>query len=172
MACPDELTLDLWLAGALPADEASSIEAHVGTCSTCTASKLAWRASATDLHAALSLDADEHAFLATLDLPATWRARSASVPWSWLALFSVVAAFAAWTLAGPFIANLVGVAAQAGAGTYLITTALSLLFSFGQAVLSIANSPALSLTQPLLAVLALALLLWPRARTTTRGVVS
>ena len=39
MACPDELTLDLWLANALPADEAATVAGHVQTCATCTAAR-------------------------------------------------------------------------------------------------------------------------------------
>ena len=37
MACPDELTLDLWLANALPSDEAALVATHVHTCATCAA---------------------------------------------------------------------------------------------------------------------------------------
>jgi anti-sigma factor RsiW len=35
MACPDELTLDLWRAGALPPGEAAVVAAHARTCAAC-----------------------------------------------------------------------------------------------------------------------------------------
>ena len=76
MACPDELTLDLWQANALPPDEAAVIAAHVRECADCTAVTRAASVFATSLHAALALDADEAAYLAGLQLASRWRRRS------------------------------------------------------------------------------------------------
>src|SRR6266508_3589296 len=110
MACPDELTLDLWLAGALPSDEAAAVAAHVHTCAACAAAEQTAHAFDTELHAALALDA---------------------------------------------------AAAQVGLGTVPLQPALGLVFGLGQALLDLIRHPALGLSQPLLALLALALLVWP-----------
>src|SRR5258706_10875506 len=104
MACPDELTLDLWLADALPPDEAAAIAAHVDTCLACAPALQQAHALDAELSAALGLDAEERAFLAGLELGSTWRARSAtttSLSWGWIALVGVVAGFAAWLAAAP-----------------------------------------------------------------------
>jgi hypothetical protein len=53
-------------------------------------------------------------------------------------------------------------AAQVGVGTVLLHSALGLAFSLGVALLDLIRNPALGLSQPLLALLALALLIWPR----------
>jgi hypothetical protein len=37
MPCPDELTLELWSADALPPAEASAVAVHVASCARCTA---------------------------------------------------------------------------------------------------------------------------------------
>ena len=96
MACPDELTLDLWLADALPAAEAASIAAHVDTCATCAAAIDAARALDGELHAALALDAEDLAYLARQELSSSWRTSSAQAPLgAWIALLGVVAGFAA-----------------------------------------------------------------------------
>ena len=117
------------------------------------------------LRSALDLDQDERAYLASLNLPAVWRKQAQAAPdarWGWLALLVVVAAFAAWTLAGGFFGQVLDTANQVGLSTFVITSAIGLLFETGQAVLEAAMQPALSLSQPLLAVLALVLLFWPR----------
>jgi hypothetical protein len=167
MPCPDELTLDLWSAQALPGVEADVIAAHVASCARCTAQLARWQAAAPQLGAALQLDEDERAYLASLDLAASWRTRSASageVAWGWLALLGVIAAFVAWSVAGQPVGAALGVASQVGLSTVLLTTALSLLLGAGRLVVDIATNPALGLSQPLLAVLALALLFWPRIK--------
>src|SRR3954468_6723273 len=98
MACPDELTLDLWLAEALPADEATHIAGHVASCGVCMASEIAWQAAHASLRSALSLDADEQAYLVGLNLPATWQTRPApaAAPWGWLTVVGLITAFVAW----------------------------------------------------------------------------
>jgi hypothetical protein len=120
---------------------------------------------ARELRAALDLDQDERAYLSTLNLSAAWRSRSAVAkdsPWGWLALCGVIGAFVAWTLAlQPFVsvlqtANLVGLS------TIALDAGLSLLFVFGRALIDISINPALPFSQPLLALLALAVLFWPR----------
>ena len=59
MACPDEVTLDLWLADALPSDEAATVAAHVSTCAPCLEARQAIEGWSTQLHAALALDPEE-----------------------------------------------------------------------------------------------------------------
>ena len=164
MACPDELTLDLWLADALPSDEAASVAAHVRTCASCAAAVRAAHALDGELHAALALDAEELAYLARQELGSTWRASpaTASLSWGWIALLGVVAGFAAWFVAAPLFGSAVALGVQVGLGTVLLSAALSLVFSLGQAVFDLTRNPALGLSQPLLALLALALLVWPR----------
>ena len=164
MACPDELTLDLWLADALPSGEAAAVAAHVRTCASCAAARQTAHALDSELHAALELDAEERAYLAGLGLGATWHARpaTANLSWGWIALLGVVAGFVAWFVAAPLFGSAVALGVQVGLGTVLISAALSLVFSLGQALFDLTRNPALGLSQPLLALLALALLVWPR----------
>src|SRR5206468_12905040 len=101
MACPDELTLDLWTAGVLPSEEAATVNAHCRTCATCAAAVQATQALGAELRAALELDADERAYLAGLALASSWRTSpaTAELSWGWLALAAVIAGFAAWFVA-------------------------------------------------------------------------
>jgi len=162
MACPDELTLDLWRADALPSDEAAAVAAHVHTCATCVAADRAAHALDADLHAALALDADELAYVSGLELASTWRSTTVPASWGWIALAGVVAGFAAWLVAAPVFGSALAAAVQVGVGTVLLHTVLELAFSLGQALLEVIRNPALGLNQPLLALLAIALLVWPR----------
>jgi anti-sigma factor RsiW len=164
MACPDELTLDLWLADALPSDDAAAVANHVHTCATCAAAEQAAHALDAELHAALALDAEELAYLSSLELASAWRTSpaAAALSWGWIALVGVVAGFAAWLVAAPMFGSAVAAAAQVGLGTVLLHTALGLVFSLGQALVDLIRNPALGLSQPFLALLALALLVWPR----------
>jgi anti-sigma factor RsiW len=163
MACPDELTLDLWLADVLPPDEAVAVASHVHTCATCATAQQASHALDAEFHAALALDADELAYVSGLELAETWRTRPAvGLSWGWIALAGVVAGFAAWSVAAPMFGSAVAAAAQVGVGTVLLNAALVFVFSLGLALLDLVRNPALSLSQPLLALLALALLIWPR----------
>jgi hypothetical protein len=164
MACPDELTLDLWLADALPSDEAMTVATHVHTCAACAAATQTAHALDAELHAALALDADELAYMSGLEFASSWRTSpgAAGVSWSWIALAGVVGGFVAWVVAAPLFGSAVAAAAQVGVGTVLLHTALGLAFSFGLALLDLIRNPALGLSQPLLALLALALLVWPR----------
>jgi hypothetical protein len=164
MACPDELTLDLWLADALPSDEAAAVGAHVLACPTCAAAERAAHGLNADLHAALALDAGELGYLSSLELASTWRTSpaAAALSWGWIALAGVVAGFAAWLVAAPMFGSAIAVAAQVGVGTVLLNAGLGLVLSLGKALLDLIRNPALGLSQPLLALLALALLFWPR----------
>ncbi len=164
MACPDELTLDLWLADALPPDEAAAVAGHAHTCPSCTATQQTAYALGTELHAALALDAEEVAYVSGMELAASWRTSPATtgLSWGWIALVAVVGGFAAWLMAAPTFGTAVAAAVQVGVGTVLLHTLLEVAFSLGQALLDLIRNPALSLSQPLLALLALALLVWPR----------
>jgi hypothetical protein len=165
MACPDELTLDLWSStDALPPDEAAEVAAHVRTCATCAAAVRAAKALDGELHTALALDTDELAYLRGLELAATWRSSptAAALSWSWIALAGVVAGFAAWLAAVQIFGPAIAIAVRVGLGTLVLHTALELVFSLGLALLEVIRNPALGLSQPLLALLALALLVWPR----------
>jgi hypothetical protein len=163
MACPDELTLDLWLAGALPSGEAAAVASHVPTCATCAAAQQATMALEAELHTALALDVEERAYVAGLELASIWRTCRAAAPaWAWIALAGVVAGFIAWWVAAPTFGFAVATAAQVGLGTVLLNAALVLVFGLGEALLELIRSPALGLTQPVLALLALALLVWPQ----------
>jgi anti-sigma factor RsiW len=164
MTCPDELTLDLWLADALPADEAARIAAHVRTCAACAAAQQAARTLGAELGAALALDADELAFLTGIQLAAPWRAAPAPTTpsWGWIALAFVVGGYAAWSAAASLFGPSAVAVAQVGLGTLPLHLALDFLFGLGQALVDLARHPALGLSQPLLALFALALLAWPR----------
>jgi hypothetical protein len=163
MACPDELTLDLWLADTLPSEEASAVAAHVRTCATCAAAKQSAYQLDAELHSALALDTEELAYVSGLELASSWRTSPSRVlAWGWIALAGVVAGFAAWFVAAPIFGWAIATAVQVGLGTVLLHSALGLAFGFGQALLDVIRNPALGLSQPLLALLALALLVWPR----------
>src|SRR5579859_2414924 len=157
MACPDDLTLDLWLADALPADEAAAIASHVHTCATCAAAELAARALGVELHAALALDDAELAYLTGLELAASWRTNPnpAAVSWGWIALVGVVASFAAWMVAAPIFGSAAAAAIQVGVGTVLLNAGLQVVFGFGETLVDLVRNPALNLSQPVLALLAL-----------------
>src|SRR4051794_37868985 len=103
MACPDELTLDLWLANALSFEEAALVAAHVSACGACAAAVHVIQTFESELHTGLALDTAELAFLSGQELTRTWHPSAAggTVSWSWIALFGVVAAFAAWFVAAP-----------------------------------------------------------------------
>ena len=164
MACPDELTLDLWLADALPPDEAAAVATHVHACAACAAAAQTAGALETEFHAALALDADELAYLAGLELASPWRTSPAvaALSWGWIALVGVIGGYLAWLMAAPMLGSVVATVAPVGLGTVPLHLALDLVFSLGQALLDLIRHPALGLTQPLLALLALALLVWPR----------
>jgi hypothetical protein len=165
MSCPDELTLDLWLADALPRDEAATMAAHVASCATCAAQQKRWHAASASIGAALALDQDERAYLASLDLAGTWRTRSAhstDARWGWLALLGVVSAFIAWTVAAQPFGAVLGTANQVGLSTVLVTNAIGLFLGAVRSLIDVSTNPALGLSKPLLALLALALLFWPR----------
>ena len=142
MSSPDEPTLDQWLADALSAEDAAGV----------------------DLHAALALDSDELAYLADLQLADTWRSAAANTApwWGWLAVVGVVAGFIAWLVVGSTFNSVFGLALQVGLGTLAINTALGVTFAVGQAFLELVRNPVLGWSQPLLALCAVALLVWPR----------
>ena len=165
MSCPDELTLDLWLADALTPAEATGVAAHVAACPTCSALREQWHATDTSLRAALDLDEDERAYLVGLNLASTWRAQSALATdrtWGWLALFTVLAGFVAWTVAAQPIGQALSALSMVGASTLLLTTAIGLVLHVGRSAIELSTNPALGVIQPLLGMLALGLLFWPR----------
>ena len=164
MTCPDELTLDLWLAGALPSEEAASVATHTATCATCTAAVHDLERSATELHAALALNADELSYISGLALASAWRTSPVTVDlaWGWIVLAGVVAAFVAWMMAAPLLGSGLAIAVQVTLGTVLLNAIVGVVLGVGQALLDLIRNPALGLSQPLLALLALALLVWPR----------
>jgi hypothetical protein len=164
MACPDELTLDLWLAEALPSEEAATVAAHLATCATCLEARQLLEGWSTELHSALALDAEELTYLSGLGLASSWRASNATAvqSWGWIALTSVVAGFVAGLVAAPVFGSALAAAVQVGLGTVLVNAALTLAFGLGQALFELIQNPAFGLSQPLLALLALALLVWPR----------
>jgi anti-sigma factor RsiW len=170
MACPDELTLDLWLAGALPPDESATVAAHARTCPTCTAAEQRARSLGARLHAALDLDPDERAYLRGLDLAARWRTASPlpALPWAWIALAGVVCGYVAWAIAAPMFGSVALLAVQVVLGTAPLYLAVGQAFGVGLTLLDLARHPALDLSQPLLALVALALLLWPRQSVSKR----
>jgi anti-sigma factor RsiW len=160
MSCPDELTLDLWLAEALPAEEAAIIAAHVRTCATCAAALRSAQALDAGLHAALALDAGERAYLSSLDLAARWRPEPSTAPaWGWIALLGAVGGYLAWLAIAPLVGAVALPAAGLALGTLPLYLAFDALFALGQLLVEVIRHPALGLTQPLLALLALALLL-------------
>jgi hypothetical protein len=169
MACPDELTLDLWLADALPPEEAAAIAAHVRTCAACAAAERAAKAFGTGMQAALALDADEVAHLSGLELAARWRTGSASPSWGWIALACVVGGYAAWLAAAPFFGPAAAMGARVGLGMAPLHLVLGWGFGLGQVLLDLIRHPAIGLSQPLLALLALALQAWPRQMSTQRS---
>jgi hypothetical protein len=164
MPCPDELTFDLWCADALGSAEASAVAEHVRACTTCSAQQERWQHAGKRLRAALPLDEGERAYLVSLNLAAPWRSRSVGArgaSWGGLALFCVVAAFVAWTVAAqPFELALAG-ANLVGLSSILLTNLLGLVLALGQLIVDLSTNPALALSQPLLALLGLALLFWP-----------
>jgi hypothetical protein len=164
MPCPDELTFDLWCADALGSAEASAVAAHVSACATCSAQQQRWQDAGKRLRVALALDQGERAYLAGLNLAGRWHTRSVGARdanWGGLALFGVLAAFVAWTVAAqPFELALAG-ANLVGLSSILLTNLLGLVLALGQFIVDLSTNPALGLSQPLLALLALALLFWP-----------
>ena len=170
MLCPDELTLDLWANNALPSDEAALVAAHVHDCHACTAAIQASQSLMATVHAALTLDPEEAAYLSDLRLPSAWVRRPSTAPvWGWIALSLVVGGYFAWqTMAatfGPGFNSLV----LNGLGTLPVASALDALFGFGQSALDVALSPALTFSQPLLVILACVLLLRAPRLTPTRS---
>jgi hypothetical protein len=117
-----------------------------------------------DLRSALALNADERALLGSLALATSWQ--RAATPWGkrmgWLSLTLVLAAAAAWVLVGPLVATLLEPIARLGVGAMLLRFALTVAWAAGESVLTLAANPALSLSLPILAVIGLALLAWPR----------
>jgi hypothetical protein len=117
-----------------------------------------------DLRSALALDADELALMGSLALSTAWQ--RAATPWGkrvgWLSLTLVLAAAAAWVLVGPLVATLLEPIARLGVGAMLLRFALTVAWAATDSVLTLAANPALSLSLPILAVIGLALLAWPR----------
>ena len=165
MSCPDRLTLDLWLADALPAAEAARLADHLADCPTCESSVLATRGMDRALGAALALDAGELAYLDGLDLARRWRtAASPSLWWYWLVFLGALASFAIWSVAGPVTRPVLELVTRTGLGVVLARALIESLVRLGEAVFMLAVSPMLGYSLPLLALLGLVLLAWPRPR--------
>src|SRR5688500_7550579 len=130
MACPDELTLDLWLENALPPDEAAAVAAHARTCATCAAVEQAGRALGAELQAALALDADERAYLSGLELASRWCTSPAAAgpSWGWIALVVVVGGYAAWLAAAPAFGPAAAALARIALGTVPLHLAVGFVF--------------------------------------------
>ncbi len=114
---------------------------------------------------ALDLDEEEHAYLASLDLTRTWRERTASATdsrWGWLALIVVLAGFLTWTVASQELSTLLVTANEVGLSTVVVSSLVGIVLDAGWSLIEISTNPALGFSEPLLALLALALLLWPR----------
>lgn len=122
---------------------------------------------ARELRAALELDDAERAYLSSLHLSSAWRTTSADAKdwtWGWVALLGVVGAFLAWSVAlQPFV-TVLATANLVGLSTVALSTLLGVLFGAARAIIDISTTPALSLSQPLLLLLALVLLFWPRLK--------
>jgi anti-sigma factor RsiW len=164
MACPDELTLDLWLADALSSEEAAVVARHVDACAACSVATQQAHTLGDELHAALALDADELEYLADLHVARKWRTTFAPATpwWGWIAVVGVVAGFVAWLAVGTTFTQAFGFAIQVGVGSVLLNAALGFAFTIGQALLELIRNPMLGWSQPVLALFALALLVWPR----------
>lgn len=163
MPCPDELALALWLAEALPAAEAAGLLEHLAHCPTCEASVLAIRSADQALSAALALDANELAYLECLNLVGPWRAAARPTAWwYWLVFLGSLASFAIWSMAGPLARPALDLVTRTSLGVVLARGLLETLARLVEAVRVLAASPLLGYSLPLLAVLGLILLAWPR----------
>ena len=164
MSCPDRLTLDLWLADVLPAAEAAGPADHLADCPTCEASIQASRGMDRALGAALALDAAELDCLEGLNLARRWRAAPPAVWWYWLVFLGALASFAIWSVAGPVTRPVLELVTRTGLGVVLARALIESLVRLGEAVFMLAVSPMLGYSLPLLALLGLILLAWPRPR--------
>ena len=163
MPCPNDLTRDLWLVGALPPEDTTRLADHVAGCPTCEADALAARHLDRALSAALALDSAELAYLDSLDLARRWRtAAQPALWWSWLALLTTLATLMVWSLAGPVARPVLDLLIRTGLGVVLGRALVVALWRLDQALLTLAASPLLAYSLPLLALLGLALLAWPR----------
>jgi hypothetical protein len=128
-----------------------------------------------DLRSALTLDADESAYLATLNLSTAWQTASAPpADWpkrlTWLSLAFVAATMGTWLVAVPLLTPLLDLLAQLGAGAILLRLLLSVLWTAGESLLVLASHPSLGFAIPALAVIGLLLLAWPRSLTRTNPI--
>ena len=162
MPCPDDLTRDLWLVGALPSDKAVRLTDHVAECPTCGASARATRQVDQALVTALALDAAELAYLGGLNLTRRWQAAALPILWwSWLAFLATLATFAIWSFAGPVAQAALEILLRTGLGVILGRTLLATLSQVDHTLLALAASPLIAYSLPLLALLGLVLFAWP-----------
>src|SRR4051812_45945392 len=135
MPCPDELTMELWLADLLVGREADEIELHLAACADCQARVENGRGELAGLRTALAPDYDELLFLVGLDLPGRWQ-RSTSAAWlGGLALVVALGGLATWVLAEPIVATAFSLAEWAGLGSVLLQASLSAAWAGGAALL-------------------------------------
>lgn len=163
MPCPDALDRELWLAGALPPDQMDRLADHVAGCPTCEAAVRDARRIDRALGAALALDAAELAYLDSLNLARRWRtAAQPALWWHWLAFLTTLVTIAIWSLAGPVVLITRDIVLRTGLGVILGRALFVTLWQLNQALLALATSSLLAYSLPLLALLGLALLAWPR----------
>ena len=127
-----------------------------------------------DLRSALTLDANERAYLATLNVSTAWQTASAPAEWpkrlTWLSLAFVAATVGTWLVAVPLLAPLLDLLAQLGAGTIVLRLLLSVLWTAGESLLALATHPSIGFAIPALAVIGLLLLAWPRSLSRTNPI--
>lgn len=161
MSCPDDLTLELWQAEALPPTNAYWLAPHLLACADCAARLDLLGREAAALEQGLALDSGELAFLAELDLARRWqpaRAPTMTIWLGWLALVGTLATTLLWTLAEPALSPGLELANRAGLAMVLLQSGLRLAGAAGASLLSLATSPLLTYAQPALVLAALLLL--------------
>lgn len=170
MPCPDDVTLELWLAEALPAGEQAEIARHLEGCADCHERALASRHEAGALTAALALGEDELAFLAGADLAGRWRPAGQPAPWwGWCALLVTLGSVASWALAWPLVARALEQAGRAGLGSVVLQALLGALWALGTGSFTIGAGPLTGSMLALLGLIGLALLAGPRPPTSQQA---
>jgi hypothetical protein len=123
-----------------------------------------------DLRTALALTTDEHAYLAGLDLAAAWRTAPADLARrvTWLSATFIAAVSGTWLLTLPLLGSFLELPNRFGASIVLLRLLLNVLWTGVETLLVLAASPALGLALPILALLGLAVLAWPRPLISSR----
>lgn len=162
MPCPDDALLDRWLDGALGLDEGTPLAAHVAACPACSGRRDVRLAEERRWQAALALDATELAYLARADLAAIWRRAAAPARpadwWPALVVLSLAGAYAAWLVALPALALLIGLANRLGLVGMALAWLIGQAWYVGAAALDTLATP--PLVDPSLVAASLAAGLW------------